>query len=251
MSTDLFSPGGMAALGRYADSKMILALDYDGTLAPIVDDPARALMRPQTRELLQEVVNRYPVLIVSGRAQGDVLKKLRGIRVREVIGNHGIEPLASSDRLAEEVQSWIPTLSRVTQLEGVTIEDKGFSVAIHYRHSPQPDHAMAAILEVASSLKDVRVLGGKCVVNLLPKDCPNKGTAVERELERLEHECVVYLGDDETDEDVFALEKPGRLMGIRVGADRPTRASFQIGDQLHVDQVLRALLELRSARSAS
>ncbi len=75
---------------------------------------------------------------------------------------------------------------------------------------------------------------------------PNKGTALERELDRLDQESALYLRDDETDEDVFVLEKPGRLLGVRVGDDRPTRASFHLTDQLGIDRVLQLLIGLRS-----
>jgi trehalose-6-phosphatase len=86
--------------------------------------------------------------------------------------------------------------------------------------------ARAAILEAAASLGDVRIVGGKQVVNLLPKGAPDKGKALERERERLCCDTAIYVGDDETDEDVFALDQPTRLLSIRVERSAPPPRSL-------------------------
>src|SRR5688572_5795191 len=88
----ILSPNGEAALASFVGAGGLLAFDYDGTLAPIVAHPERAALRPATRELLEQVVARYPSIVVSGRLQADVLKRVRGLKFREVIGNHGLEP---------------------------------------------------------------------------------------------------------------------------------------------------------------
>jgi trehalose 6-phosphate phosphatase len=96
-----------------------------------------------------------------------------------------------------------------------------------------------------ASLGDVRVIGGKQVVNVLPKGAPHKGLALERELERLRCDTAIYVGDDETDEDVFALDRPGRLLMIRVGAKRSSSAAYYIRSQEAIEELLEALVGAR------
>lgn len=244
----ILSQANREVLEQFVWSNVLLAFDYDGTLAPIVTDPERATMRQATRELLGELTRHYRVIVISGRAQPDVLERLRGLGVQEVVGNHGMEPWHASGRHIAEVQRWRPVLEAcVASLRGVTIEDKSFSVAIHYRQSREKKKARAEILKAAAALGDVRVIGGKQVVNILPKDAPHKGIALERERERLRCDTAIYVGDDETDEDVFTLDQPGRLLTVRVGAKRTSAASYCIPDQLAMDELLRMLLDLRLA----
>jgi trehalose 6-phosphate phosphatase len=166
--------------------------------------------------------------------------------VRGVVGNHGVEPWETSRELADEVQRWRPLLEqRLSGLPGVTIEDKSFSVSVHYRRARNKEDARARILEAAAALGDVRVIGGLQVVNILPPGAPHKGTALLRERERLGCDSAIYVGDDDTDEDVFTLEDPCRLLGIRVGPSRDSAAKYSIASQADVDELLRVLVELR------
>ncbi len=243
---NILSQTNRRVLEEFTWSNVLLAFDYDGTLAPIVTDPEQARMRQQTRELLETLTKLYRVIVISGRAQPDALKKLRGVGVLEVVGNHGIEPWNRANRHIDEVQRWRPVLDAcVTPFKGVTIEDKIFSVAIHYRQSREKKRARAAILKAAASLGDVRIIGGKQVVNILPNGAPHKGIALERERERLHCDTAIYVGDDETDEDVFALDQPGRLLTIRVGSKRTSAATYCIENQRTIDNLLRALIEYR------
>jgi trehalose 6-phosphate phosphatase len=82
-------------------------------------------------------------------------------------------------------------------------------------------------------------------VNLLPITAPHKGIALERERERLRCDTAIFVGDDKTDEDVFALDQPGRLLGIRVGRSRTSAAAYYIPSQRSIDDLLRALVDLR------
>jgi trehalose 6-phosphate phosphatase len=237
-------------LEQFAWSNVLLAFDYDGTLAPIAEDPERAFMRPTTRELLQKISRRYPCIIISGRAQDDALRKLRGTGVYEVVGNHGLEPRHATSRLLDQVQRWLPVIEPAVEgHKGVVIENKLFSLAIHYRRSREKKKARAAILDAARLLEDVRIIGGKMVVNLLPAHAPHKGIALERERDRLGCDTAIYVGDDETDEDVFVLDQPGRLLTIRVGAKRGSMADYCIRDQSRIEDVLRVLLDVRAGNA--
>jgi len=233
-------------------SNVLLAFDYDGTLAPIASDPGRARMRQRTRELLRELAKLYPVVVISGRTQADTRERLRGIDVLEVVGNHGIEPGHAAHEYVAEVRRWLPRLNQcAASFRGVTIEDKIFSVAIHYRRSREKKNARAAFLRIAATLGDVRVVGGKQVVNLLPAGAPHKGVALERERERAGCDTAIYVGDDETDEDVFGLDQPGRLLTIRVGSKCGSSATFCIPHQRAIDDLLRALVDLRRSWRAA
>jgi trehalose 6-phosphate phosphatase len=243
---NILSRANREILRELAWSSVLLAFDYDGTLAPIVADPKQARMRPRTRELLAALTKLYRVSIISGRAQPDALRRLQGVGVAGVVGNHGIEPWHTSRRHIDAVQRWRPDLDKaIAPFKGVTVEDKTFSVAIHYRQSREKKKARAAILTAASTLGDVRVIGGKQVVNILPTGAPDKGIALERERERLQCDTAIYVGDDETDEDVFILDQPGRLLTIRVGSKRTSAATYYIANQRAVDELLRALIEYR------
>lgn len=243
---NLLARSNRDVLEQFAWSNVLLAFDFDGTLAPIVDEPADATMRPGTRELLAEASRLYPTIVISGRAQPDVLKKLRGTTVREVIGNHGIEPWHSTDRLIAEVQSWLPVLNhRLASFKGLRVEDKIFSVAIHYRKSRAKKKARSAILKAAQSLGKVRVIGGKLVVNILPNGAPHKGIALTSARDRLGCDTAIYVGDDETDEDVFMLDSPGRLLSVRVGAKSSSGATYYLVNQHSVDRLMQILIELR------
>jgi trehalose 6-phosphate phosphatase len=203
-------------------------------------------MRARTHALLTQAATLYSVVVISGRAQPDVLRKLKGVGVHEVVGNHGIEPSFAIDRNASEVQRWRPSIDAcVANLPGVSVEDKIFSVAVHYRQSRAKKSARAAILKMAATLGGERVICGKQVINILPRDAPHKGTALERERERLRLDTAIYVGDDETDEDVFALDQPGRLLTIRVGAKLTSAAAYYVRNQRAVDDLLALLIALR------
>jgi len=236
-------------LREFVWSNVLLAFDYDGTLAPIVEDPDRALMRRATRDLLTTLTKLCPVIVISGRAQADAREKLVGVGVAEVVGNHGIEPWHAARKHVAEVRRWLPRVDALTwQFRGVVVEDKTYSLAVHYRQSREKKKARAAILELAADLGDVRVIGGKQVVNILPADAPHKGIALERERKRLRCDTALYVGDDETDEDVFNLDQPGRLLTIRVGAKRTSAAAYCIRGQRSIDSLLRLLIGLHEER---
>jgi len=246
----ILSRHGTKILAQFAWSNVVLAFDYDGTLAPIVAHRDRAEMRPRTRGLLKAVTLRYPVIVISGRAQADARSRLAGSGVRVVVGNHGIEPWRASDAVRNVVRRWLPVLEeRLGDLRGVAIEDKGFSVAVHYRQSRAKKRARSIILETAASLGDIRVIGGKQVVNILPMNAPHKGLALERERDRLGCDTAIYVGDDETDEDAFSLDQPGRLLAIRVGSKRGSLADYCLRSQRQMDDLLETLLDLRAPSS--
>ena len=247
MKKNLLAPGNLDVLGQFAASDLLLAFDFDGTLAPIVADPDEAKLRPRTRELLIRASQLYPSIVLSGRVSADVRERLKGVGLLEIIGNHGLESWRRSDELAKQVRAWLPVLyKRLAPFKGVVIEDKSYSVAVHYRKSREKRLARDAILSAAGALLPLRVVAGHQVVNLLPEGAPHKGMALGAARDRLGCDTALYVGDDETDEDVFARDEPGRLLSVRVGHKVSSRASFYIEAQHSIDDLLWQLVMLRS-----
>lgn len=240
-------------LERFAWSRVLIGLDFDGTLAPIVRIPDAAALPPRTRSVLEQLATLYPTVVISGRARQDVAARLGGLRLFEIVGNHGLERAArtrNKHRLV--VARWVHRLHRdLDACAGVEIEDKGLSVAVHYRRSPSRPRALAAITSSVASLGRLRVLGGKLVLNLLPEGAPHKGRALQALQARAGCDHAIFVGDDDTDEDVFGLRmgtrggQPSRLLGIRVGRQPGSQASHFLRHRGEVDRLLRILRNLR------
>ena len=242
----LLSRTSRAILTRLATEKTLCAFDFDGTLSPIVDHPDQAGMREPTRSLLRRLAAVYPCIILSGRARGDVISKLGDVQVAKVIGNHGAESEDAAYSGRAEVRNWAAMLqAALGSIEGVWIEDKGFSLAVHYRQSPRKVEARKRILEAAQNLHGVRVFGGKYVVNLVASREPNKGEALATERDRLGCDWVLFVGDDENDEDAFALG--GNIVAVRVGWSRRSHARYYVRSQPEVDELLEQLILLRES----
>jgi trehalose 6-phosphate phosphatase len=246
---DILSPDGRRALEDLASSNVLLGFDYDGTLAPIKARPDQARMRPSTRALLVEVSGRYPCAVVTGRSRRDVLPFLEELPLLRLVGNHGAEWDGPPPALPRRtIARWHAQMaSACKHLPGVLVEDKTWSVAVHWRGARKKSLARARVLAAASAIEGARVLRGKEVVNLVHPAAAHKGMAVVEARRQLGCDAVIYVGDDVTDEDVFALGEPGRLLAVRVGRSRRTRAAFFLSNQSQIDELLATLLALRPA----
>jgi trehalose 6-phosphate phosphatase len=234
-------------LERYASANLLVAFDYDGTLAPIVSTPERAHMRPMTRHLLKGVAQRYPCVVISGRSRDDLVHRLRDIPIVHVSGNHGLEPWAEDPRYIRQASRWVQQLSpRLAAHRGIVIENKTYSISIHYRAARDKQQALCAIDSATSDLRGARRIGGRMVVNFVPKGAPTKGAALERARRLLVCDSALYVGDDETDEDVFGVLGPEHLVSVRVGASAASRATFCLKHQGEIDGLLRRLVALRA-----
>lgn len=230
-------------LRRLTAPKVLLAFDFDGTLAPIVADPDRARMRPRTRRLLLRLASRYPCIVLSGRSLEDLRGKLAGTGIVHAVGNHGAEPWGGARKARRQVARWKAALSRgLASIPGVRIEDKKLSLTVHYRQCRRKAQARAQVLNAVRLLPGARLIGGKQAVSIVPKDAPNKGTALQAELDRLAVDRALFVGDDETDEDVFSLRHGPRLFTIRVGRKHGSRARYFLRNQEDIDELLRLLL---------
>jgi trehalose 6-phosphate phosphatase len=244
---DFFEKQNLRELDRFAHDRVLVALDYDGTLAPIVRNREHAVMRQRTKELLFRVARKYPTAVITGRARKDLAPLVADIPLARTVGNHGAEWGSASDaRLKRLVAGWRRALGT---LRGVDVEDKGYSLALHYRRARDKRRVRAAIVEAVRKLPEVRVTSGKQVVNLLPAHAPDKGQALVKLVEDLNCDAAIFIGDDVTDEDAFALDQPG-VLTVRVGHRRGSLARFFIERQRDIDQLLHALSQAHARRAA-
>ena len=242
----LLSRASRSILKSLAQERTLYAFDFDGTLSPIAKHPGMAGMREKTRVLLSRLAAQYPCVIVSGRARADLLGKLGSVQVTRAIGNHGAETEATERTPRRRAPQWKRSLElELAALPGVWVEDKGLSLTLHYRQSPQKAEARRRILAATRDLKQVRVFGGKQVVNVVPDKAPNKGVALAAERDRLECNWVLYVGDDENDEDAFALE--GNIVPVRIGRKRRSCARYYLRTQAEIDELLELLVLLGEA----
>jgi trehalose 6-phosphate phosphatase len=200
-------------------------------------------MHPATRSLLRRVASRFPTIVISGRAYGDIAARVRGVPLFAVFGNHGIEPLWAEPASAAVVSGWVRRLRpQLAGSAGLIIEDKTYSLAIHYRGVRDRRRARRVIDEAVADLKGARAIPGRAAVNIIPRRGPDKGAALRHACRAAGCRAAIYVGDDGTDEDAFAALPPNRLLSIRVGLAGDSVARFALPRQRAIDSLLRALL---------
>jgi len=246
----LFHHDGEAALAAALRQRPLLAFDFDGTLAPIVVRPEDARISQAVSARLKALATQLPLAIVTGRTVADVRGRL-GFEPRYIVGNHGAEdPLdpAAANALAGALVPLRERLrARHAQLAeaGVVIEDKGASLALHYRLSRQRERALALIAEVLSPPAAAwRMFGGKMVVNIVPRNAPDKSNAVHDLVARCGADGAVFAGDDVNDEPVFESAPPHWLT-IRIGRnERHSAARFFLDSPSEMAMLLERMLAL-------
>ena len=246
----LASSEGRRALRNLSRARTLFAFDFDGTLAPIVPRPyaARAAIGVQRR--LAQLARSALVAVISGRGLADLRERIPP-EVRHCIGNHGSEGMVEAndaDEMRQICGAWVSQLrGYIAALEGnsgIILEDKGLTLSVHYRLAA--DRALAAqrLNALASQLVPVpRVIGGKFVLNLLPPNANTKFEALVELMQREGVERVLFVGDDETDELVFA-QAPAHWTTVRVEPDGASGARFYIDRQSDVSILLDQLLKL-------
>jgi len=247
-----------------------LLTDMDGTLSPIVDDPAAATITPTSRALLATLAERLAVVaVVSGRAAADVQARV-GLAGLVYIGNHGLERWSGGAvQLAPEAARYRPALEAALAAlppapPGVQIEDKGATLAIHYRRAADPTAAAAALRPALAALAaghGLRLSEGRMVFELRPPVAIDKGTALRTLIGERRLDAAVYLGDDTTDADALRaarrLRQAGTCYAVGLGvlsASTPP-AVLETADALlagvpDVEAFLAWLAEVRQASSS-
>lgn len=235
--------------------KLLLLLDYDGTLTPIVNRPELAKLSSYRRGILRRLSrsSKIKMAVISGRRLSDV-KKLVGISRIIYVGNHGFEiEVRGKSFVFPAARRFIPVLKRIkaelarkVKVKGVLIEDKEFTLSIHYRLVAKRDLTLIRRLfkEVMKSWKKkVRITQGNKVIEIRPPFDWDKGHAVKWIISRLrlKSHLPVYIGDDRTDEDAFRVLKK-RGITILAGEETKTAADYCLGNVDKVYQFLRDLM---------
>lgn len=247
-----------SVIGSLNESHILLLLDFDGTLSPIVNRASEAVLPPGTWGVLKELSTRdwCTIAVISGRTLANLIEK---VRIEGIIygGSHGAQlkgpnidflaPLSAETYRALETIKW-DLRSQTASMKGVVIEDKAHSLSIHYREVAkggvsQLNRTVYRILRPFIDDGYVRINNGKKVFDIMPSSW-NKGKAVEWLLSRVSLSVTsksvvpIYVGDDATDEDAFAAIGQNGLT-IIVGNGRRSAAQYSLRD---TDEVL-ALLE--------
>lgn len=208
-----------------------LLTDVDGTLSPIVADPAASRLVDGAATTLEALARRLAVVaVVTGRAPLDA-RRMTGVPGLLVAGNHGMEwlepgadapaPSPSAARVRERIAA---ALAGVPSVAGVTVEDKGLSATIHYRNASDPAAARAAVLDALPDIgadAELELRPGRMSLELRPTGLGDKGTATRAIIDRFGLRGAVVMGDDSTDLDMFAAvaerRDAGRLRGVVIG----------------------------------
>ena len=229
-------------------SVLLVASDYDGTLAPIVNDPAAAFPDPDVLPVLRDLAGLPDthVAIISGRSRAGLERLLGPLPEAVLVGGHGGEWSDGEDSAdAADLASRLADIAE--QFPGALVEPKPTGAAFHYRHvdAAQAEKAARAAIDAAAGLA-TRVIDGKLVIDFSTSHA-DKGTALRRLQIELSPDVTVFIGDDTTDEDAFAVLGPTDI-GIKVG-EGDTTARWRLAGQSEVSSILQELIALRSVRA--
>ena len=246
--------------------RILLLLDYDGTLTPIVERPELANLSESTRLMLEALVQRYDftVGVISGRALADLKDK---VSIPGIIyaGNHGLEiegpginfvnPVAEELRPILRVVHYV--LSRALRtIRGVLVENKGLSLSVHYRlakerKATEVERIVKKVVGGAEAAGQAKITSGKKVYEVRPAVTWDKGKAVKLLMKRYGKGgrksglLPIYIGDDLTDEDGFrVIENYGSGLSVFVGEEgQDSTARYFLKSPAEVAIFLDLLLE--------
>jgi trehalose 6-phosphate phosphatase len=237
---------------------LVLLLDYDGTLTPIVAHPRLAVLTPKTRALLERLSQspRVTVGIVSGRSLEDITR-LVGLAGIYYAGTGGMEidlrgqtlrhpkeqeaaalVAAVSERLASALSAW----------EGAWVERKPFGLTVHYRAVPasQTQELIRSVeLSLAPWGTRLVTITGPMAIEVLPADGWTKETAVRFILDHAGQDAAlpVYVGDEANDAQALASVAGRGGVAIGVGQAAPPGAVYRLSDPEEVGELLEKLLD--------
>ena len=239
---------------------ILFALDFDGTLAAITNEPDDAALCPDLYALLADFCcsDRLSIAVISGRALPDLKRRIK--LPITFVGNHGLELEGSGVTF---VHSKADSLRRIVDhacwdleaalhsVRGAVIERKGLSAAVHYRQAPASicDWIEATVrMTVVPHAKDLEIRPAKKAWEIRPRVDWNKGDAIKLLLRNTsaDRPSVVCAGDDWTDEDMFGAAPDA--ISIRVGEDAQTSARYFIGSPGEVATFLRVVKSWEVAR---
>ncbi|RCV11471.1 hypothetical protein SETIT_2G188200v2 [Setaria italica] len=267
-----------SALGKFEQivaasegKRIVMFLDYDGTLSPIVDDPDAAFMSETMRMAVRSVAKHFPTAIVSGRCRDKVFEFVK-LAELYYAGSHGMDikgPAKASSRhakakakgvLFQPASEFLPMIEEVHErlaettrcIPGAKVENNKFCVSVHFRCVDEKmwGEVSEAVKGVLREYPKLRLTLGRMVLEVRPTIKWDKGKALEFLLESLGFaDCTnvlpVYIGDDRTDEDAFkVLRRRGQGVGILVSKHpKETSANYSLQEPAEVMEFLLRLVE--------
>ncbi|KAI3693444.1 hypothetical protein L6452_33279 [Arctium lappa] len=266
---------------RAKGKKIVVFLDYDGTLSNIVPNPDEAFMSNKMRRVISEVSRCFPTAIISGRSRDKVYEfvKLDDIYYA---GSHGLDIAAPFqcinevgqnqfvDKNGDEVvlfqpaQKYLPSIYKILDvlkektrnINGVMLENNKFCVSVHFRHVSDKDFLLLdeLVKSVVDDFEEFRLSKGKKVFEIRPDIEWDKGHALEYLLETLGYGSSndvlpIYIGDDRTDEDAFkVIKKRGKGYSIVVSSTpKETMALYSLWSPSEVKKFLSRLVNWKKS----
>lgn len=252
------------------DKYIFLFLDYDGTLTSISETPEKATIPVKAKMLLERLSKnpKFKIAIISGRVLRDVKNKV-GLKNIIYAGNHGLELEGPKIRFKAPIPEGYKSIlnqiknrlkKKLSQVKGAFVEDKCFSLSLHYRLVDKKDIPKVKIIfhEIVILFKiqnKIRTKSGKMVFEIRPPINWDKGKAV---LWLLARQCFslrnkkqkifpIYIGDDVTDEDAFKVLR-NKGLTIFVGRPKTSYAEYFLKDTKEVIRFLKNLNSLNQKR---
>lgn len=229
-----------------------LFLDFDGTLVDIVARPDLTQVSPQLVEMLDNIYGCLDgaLAIVTGRTLADLDRLLTPLTL-PAAGVHGIEHRDGTGHTVSRCQTDIPddVRDRIAALAvsdtRLIFEDKGLSLGLHYRQAPELEPMIRATFDDISAMLGPKffVQNGKMVVEIRPAGI-NKGSAIEKFMTEAPFlgRPIIFIGDDRTDEDAFAVVNGRHGYSVKVGEpDAESAAQFTLNDVAAVHAWLKPL----------
>jgi trehalose 6-phosphate phosphatase len=248
------TPELRAALAELARAdQLLVVLDFDGTISPIVPVPSDARPLPGALDALAALGHApgTEVHLLSGRARQDLAQVSGAADVAGLIGSHGQESGAQRDLTEQESAALSGLVAEVSgavsAIPGVRIEYKPAGLAVHVRASGPDDAARATDLVrgIAQRSRSTFSVEGKSVIEVSVRPL-DKGSAMRSLVEEAPGARVLFAGDDITDESAMAVLREGDL-GIRVGPGQ-THARFRVDEPSAMVEVLTDLARMRAAQ---
>ncbi len=208
-----------------------LAIDIDGTISEIAPTPDEATVTEESRKYLATLAQQLSLVVaISGRPAAEA-RAMIGLEGILYLGNHGLERwdkdcvkvLPGTERFKQVIAKCLGELAMQLNVQGVSVENKGISAAIHFRNAKRPDQARQAIIRAISksgTAAGLKVTEGKMVIELRPAVEANKGIAIKALVEEYGLAGLIYAGDDLTDIDAFValreLRESGRISTVSI-----------------------------------
>lgn len=245
--------------------RIILFLDYDGTLVSIKKTPSLAILPYTIREQLQRLAEQHnlSLVLITGRSHSDI-KNLVRIKNITIVSNHGYQISTGKKKwIHPEVKRFLPLLKKISQslMESLKpfpetlVEDKEITLTVHFRNEekrlvPLVKKNISRIVQ--EHFSKFRTTMGKKIIEVRPNIAWDKGRAVLKVLTMLRFQrnkhTIVYIGDDKTDEDAFKMLRH-KAITIRVGWSRNSQAEYYVRNPQEVQEFLDKIELMNSRRS--